>query len=240
MKVLILAGGLGTRLGKLTENIPKPLIEVNGKPFLESLLHYYKKQGFTDFILAIGHHSEKIEKYFGNGSKWDVNIKYSKEETPLGTGGAIKLAEDLIDDDVLVCNGDSFLDIDFKKLIEQHKEKNADFTMALVEAPNHKDNELTLLDENDKIIKILKRETEENNKYRLKNKAYINSGVYLINKKVLDLIPEGKVSLEHDIFPLIIEKVNSYGKKFDNVPFIDIGTPDRYEKSHEVLRESLE
>lgn len=124
MKVLILAGGRGTRLGELTKDTPKPMIEINGKPFLEYQINYLKQHKLTDIVLCVGYLHEQIIDYFGDGSKFGVKIQYSIEETPLGTGGAIKNAETLLeqDNEFVVINGDTFLELNYSQFLE-----NCDF-----------------------------------------------------------------------------------------------------------------
>ena len=124
MQVIILAGGRGKRLKPLTNSIPKVMIKINGSPFLEILLKFLKSKGFLDFILCVGYLSEVIEEYFENGSKLSVKIDYSKEKRFLGTAGAIKNANELLDEEFIVINGDTFVDLDFKKMIEFSRLKN--------------------------------------------------------------------------------------------------------------------
>ena len=126
MQTLILAGGLGTRLRGIVRDIPKVMVDIKGKPFLEYLIVQLKNYNLNDIILCTGHLKEKIENYFGNGNHLGVNIVYSEEPKPLGTGGAIKLAENLVkSNDFIVMNGDSFFDIDLYKLINYHLNKKA-------------------------------------------------------------------------------------------------------------------
>jgi len=118
MQVLILCGGKGTRLRPLTKTIPKPMLEFGGKPFLEYLIEYYKKNDIKDFILAVGYLKEQIVEYFGNGKKFGVNIKYSFEEKPLGTGGAVYNAKKYLKGNFIVVNGDTFTDFEPKDLLK--------------------------------------------------------------------------------------------------------------------------
>ena len=122
MKALILAGGFGTRLGDITREIPKPMVSIVGKPFLEHQINFLKENGVTEVILAVHYMADKIKSYFGNGMRWGITITYSEEEFPLGTAGAIKNAEKYIGETFIVLNGDSYSHIDLKKLIDFHKE----------------------------------------------------------------------------------------------------------------------
>ena len=136
MKALILAGGFGTRLKEVAGDVPKPMVMIAGKPFLEHQLLYLKDQGIEDVIIAVYHMSNKIKSYFGDGSRWGLDITYSEEEYPLGTAGAIKKAEKYIGDTFLVLNGDSYSQIDIKKLLEFHKSKKSNFTISLTKSNN--------------------------------------------------------------------------------------------------------
>src|SRR3989338_4163835 len=115
MQAVVLCGGLGTRLRPLTEKVPKPMVELNGKPFLEHLVLFLKKQGFSEFLFLSSYHHEKIESHFGNGKKFGVNIAYSVEEKLLGTGGALLNAEQKLGEEFLLVNGDTFLPINFRE-----------------------------------------------------------------------------------------------------------------------------
>src|SRR3989344_320464 len=125
MQVVILAGGLGTRLGPITTTIPKPLVCVNDKPYLEYQIEYLKKFGFLDILLLVGHLGEKIESHFGNGEQFGVNIRYSYEKEQLGTAGGLKNAEPAITSDrFLLLYGDSFLPINLTELTDSFLESD--------------------------------------------------------------------------------------------------------------------
>ena len=196
MKTIILAGGLGTRLKEITENKPKVMVIIDNRPFLEYLILWLKRYQLTDVILCVGYLSEQIENYFENGNQWGVTISYSQEKNPLGTAGAIKLAEDFIkDDSFLVMNGDSFLDINLIELIKFHHQKKAISTIALTEVKNSRQYGRVEIDENSVITGFVEKGED--------TKSYIvNGGIYVFNKKIFDYIAKGKkVSLEKEIFP---------------------------------------
>src|SRR3989344_6786845 len=132
MQAVILVGGKGKRLGTVLEkmDLPKPMVPVLGKPFLEYLLSMLKKKGIKSFIFCTGHQADKIKEYFEDGSRFDVDIKYSHEEYPLFSGGALKMAEELLEDDFLVINGDNYHDIDFSALFSFHKNSGSSITIA--------------------------------------------------------------------------------------------------------------
>ena len=119
MQVVILAGGLGTRLRPITESVPKPMVEVHDRPFLSYQIDLFKSQGFTDFLILAGYLGEKIESYLGDGTRFGVHIEYSFETNGLqGTGGALKLVEDKLEDSFILVFGDSFLPIDYNSLVD--------------------------------------------------------------------------------------------------------------------------
>lgn len=217
MQVLILAGGLGSRLGKMVTEVPKPLLLVGERPFLEYQILQLRRYNLTNIILCIGYLGEKIRQYFEKGDRWDVNINYSEEKESLGTGGAIKLAERLVKDDhFLVLNGDSYFNIDLGELIGFHKRERALATLALLEIKKPERYGLVEIDKNYSIVDFKE-------KGQAAKSNLINGGIYVFERAVFDFIPPGKSSLERDLFPGLI------GKRFYGRPhtayFIDIGIP---------------
>ena len=225
-QAVILAGGLGTRLKPITETIPKPLVEINGKPFLEHLITYLNKFGIKKFVLCVGYLGNKIEEYFGNGEKWGIEIKYSYEKELLGTAGAIKNAEKLISsENFLVLNGDSYSQVDFNSLTEEHLASSPPITMVVSPASNPLEQELIKL-EGGKVVEFYRRNTNTHNEFLKKELIpKISAGIYIFNKSVLNLIPLGeKVSLEKEIFPSLKGKIkgfeyNGYFKDLANINF---------------------
>jgi len=220
MKTVILAGGRGQRLKSVVDDRPKPMAEINDRPFLEYLILQLKRWHLTDIILSIGYKGEIIKKHFGDGSKWSVSIQYSEEVEPLGTGGAIGHAKELIETDFfIVINGDSFLELDYSEFIRFHKTNNGIATIALTEV--------------DDVSRFGTVSFEEG--YRIKSfnekcsagRGYINGGIYCFQKEILDHIPERNVSLEREVFPKLLA-YGVYGFKTEGF-FMDIGTPESYE-----------
>ena len=228
MQVVILAGGLGKRLKPLTERVPKPMISINGRPFLEHQLKLLKKFNLTRGVLCLGHRAEVVESYFGSGSKWGFDIKYSIEEQLLGTGGALKRAEEYLEDSFLLLNGDTYLPIDYTHLISRFREMNRMGLMVVYGnqekiAPNN-----IALDRSNMVICYDKRKEE--------GLSYIDAGVMVLKKEVLELIPKNRVvSLEEEIFPELIrlKELWAYPTK---QRYHDIGTPERLSLIREVLR----
>ena len=221
MQLLILCGGLGTRLKPLTEETPKPMLRFNDKPFLEHLINYYSSQGIKDFILSVGYLKESIINYFGDGKKFNVNITYSKETSPLGTAGALYKAKKLLKSPFLVVNGDTFMEVDVKELIEQHKKKNALYTMCVKKTKRNQNTGCVVFDKKLKIKKFQSKEITDGN-------SFVNTGIYLLDKKIFKLMDKNPSSLEKDIFPKI--KEGFYAHQIKKGYLIDIGTFKTYNR----------
>lgn len=218
---IVLAGGLGTRLQKVVKELPKPMAKIGNKPFLEILLCYLREQNIKKVILSVGYKKEMIQNYFGD-SFCGLEILYSKEKTPLGTGGAIKKALRLVDEDfVFVFNGDTFFDVDLEKLKIFHQKNSADISIALKKMENFKRYGSVLV-ENDKIVKFNEKKFTQN--------GYINGGVYILRRDTL--------KIEEDVFSfeefLSTTDKKIYGLVCDGY-FIDIGIPQDYYKAQKDL-----
>jgi NDP-sugar pyrophosphorylase family protein len=227
-QAVILAGGKGTRLRPLTENIPKPMIDINGKPFLEYQILLLKKYGINDIILSVGYMKEKILGHFGDGSKLGVNITYSKEDKAMGTGGALKLAENKVDDEFFVVYGDSYLDLDYSDVMKFFKNKNK---LALVVVYDNKENtdvkNNIVLDKEDNVAEYNKDSDKGN---------FVDAGVLILKKEVLKMIEKDKeISLEKEIFPKLIRDKELIAYKSDK-RFYDMGTEERLGEVRLILR----
>jgi len=219
--VYILCGGLGKRLRKLSLNLPKPMIPVRGKPFLDILIDYMYSFGFRRFILGTGYKADIIRKYYTNNPKKNVSIVLSKESKPLGTGGAVKKAQKLIKSNIFfVLNGDSFCDFNPLIFLKFHKSKNSSLSILLRKINNGKDYGEVNFDKSFRILGF-------NEKNKKAKQCWINAGVYLFDRKAFNFMPVKKAfSLELDFFPQMIKnKIYGYTK---SGCFLDIGTPERY------------
>jgi len=231
MKAIILAGGFGTRLKTVSGEVPKPMVSVAGKPFLEHQITFLKEQGIKDIILAVHHMSDKIKSYFGTGLRWSVNITYSEEDVPLGTAGAIKNSQKYVDDTFVVLNGDSYSHVDIKDLLDFHRAKNSISTVCLTKSKNPS-NYGTVIIEGNKIVKFSEKSSQE-------NEALVNSGVYVLEPKIFDYIePNKNVSIEKDIFPKLAESGSLWGYQYEGY-FMDIGRPETYHKFKEDVLNTL-
>ncbi|MGB9725333.1 MAG: nucleotidyltransferase family protein [Fervidicoccaceae archaeon] len=224
MIALILAGGLGKRLKPYTDKVPKPMIEVGGKPILEWQVEWLKKYGIKNFIFLTGHLSEVIEKYFGNGDKWGVEIRYSKEEEPLGTAGAVKKAESFMkEEDFFLINGDIITNLNPFLLKESLDEKSLGI-VALV--PLKSPYGIVDLDEKGFILKFREKPIIEN--------YWINAGVLYFVSDVLKYFPS-KGNYETEVLPKLAEERKLKGFKFTNVYWKSIDSHKDLEEANEAL-----
>ena len=220
-EAIVLVGGKGTRLQSVVSDRPKPMAEVCGRPFLEWLLRYLKNQNIERVVLATGYKGEMVEAYFGNGDICGLDISYSQELKPAGTGGAIRLALSRVQSDhVIALNGDSLCPLDINRMYQLHLAQEADATLWLVEMEDCRRYGTVDLDISGKVRAFQEKSSEV-------QKGLINGGVYLFNKDLMkELIPNRPVSLEMEVFPKLVHR-NLFGV-IGNGPFIDIGTPESY------------
>ena len=226
--VVILAGGLGKRLHSVTGGAQKVLAKIGDKPFLEILIDYIASQGGKRFILCAGHGSEAVEAHFKDKYQ-DREIIISKEESPLGTGGAIKQgARHVKTDHFLAMNGDCFCVIDYNRFIDFHQQQKSKATLAVTLMPDARDYG-TIEISATKTIEAFKEKQPE------VREAFINTGTYCFERNVLSLVETpSKFSIEYDFFPHLVGK-GFYAFEVEN-RFIDIGTPERYTWAQEHLK----
>ncbi len=214
MKVVILAGGKGERLRPLTEKIPKPMVKVGQYPMIEHIIRKLKAFSLTDIIITLGYKGEVIKRYFKDGDRFGVNIKYSDEPFPLGTAGAVKNCESMIGGDFLVVSGDAFFDFDFDAFTEFHFDKGGLCTIAVKEVENVSRFGVVVTNDEGRIINFI--EKPERSKIKT-----VNMGVYAMKREVLDLIPDGFFDFGKDLFPTLCGKMFAY--KSDGY-WSDVGT----------------
>lgn len=222
---IILAGGFGTRLQSVVSDLPKPMAPINNEPFLNYQLNYLKHYGIKNVILSLGYLSEKIKAYYGSKFK-GLNIDYVVEETPLGTGGGIRLAlEKCTDDLALVLNGDSFFDVDLIKFHDLHIQNRSQISLALRKV-NNSARYGTIEKNKENLISSFKE------KSGIDHEGIINGGVYLIDKNLyLKKTPSAtNFSIEKDFFEKQLSNTLISGFEFDGY-FIDIGIPEDYLKA---------
>jgi NDP-sugar pyrophosphorylase family protein len=198
MQLVILCGGLATRLRPVTKKIPKSMIMIKDKPFLWHQLELVKKHNINNVILCIGYLGDQIKDYFRDGKEIGMNINYSEEKELLGTAGAIKNAESLLDEEFLIMNGDSYLMFDYMKIINYFK--NNDKLALMVIYKNNNNYDTSNVSINNDFIK------EYNRKTQSPDMIYIDSGLNIFKKEVLNLIPSNTKIMLDDIFEKLIEQ----------------------------------
>ena len=199
MQIALLAGGLATRLRPLTTEIPKSLVQIDGKPFLEYQLNFLKEGGIKDIVLCVGYLGEQVESHFGDGSRFGVTIKYSHEgKQLLGTAGALKNAERLLEDEFFVMYGDVYLFIDFNAVMSYFHQFNKMGLMLVYKNFNQYDTSNVVIDGN-----LVKRYSK---KRRTKDMVYIDYGTSILTKRALESFPPGKVYSLEQLFARMIQK----------------------------------
>ncbi|MCK5533690.1 NDP-sugar synthase [bacterium] len=224
MKALILIGGLGTRLRPLTCTTPKPMLPIINRPFLTYQIDLIKKYGIKEIIFCLAYLPSSFRKYFGNGEKFGVKIRYVVEKVALGTGGGVKNAHKFVDEPVIIFNGDVLTDINLGKLIAFHRQKKAKATISLVKVKDPTIYGLIKTDKKGKIKQFLEKPT-----WAEVTCNTINAGIYVFEPEVFDYIPRGvNYSLERGLFPLLLDKKEPFYGYVASDYWLDIGTNEKY------------
>ena len=236
MKVVIMAGGRGTRISELFPDIPKPLISIEGIPVLERELCSLRKQGFSDFIFTVSHMADKIINYFGDGEKLGVHIEYFVENEPLGNAGALLKIRDKLRGDFLLLNADSVFDVDFNRFVEYHKQKGGLVTLFTHPNSHPYDSGLIIANTDGEVERWLTKEDARPQWYQNR----VNAGLHIINESVLDKVDidvstigtevNGKM-VKVDLDRQILKPLCGTGKMFcyDSPEYVkDMGTPERF------------
>lgn len=220
---IVLAGGLGTRLKSVVSDVPKPMAMVGGKPFLTYIFDWLSYSNINRVILSVGYKWEIIEEQFGDKYK-SMDLIYSVEEYPLGTGGAISKAMKLSNsEDVFIINGDTFFDINLKVFFDWHKHYSFDMSIALKQMKNFDRYGTVCIDENNNIYDFLEKKP--------KIEGLINGGIYILNKDITELFPKTeKFSFEKDFLESVAINSKLGGLVLDSY-FIDIGVPEDFLKA---------
>ncbi len=223
-QAIILAGGLGTRLGDKSLNCPKPMQLVKNQPFLDNIIWNLKRHDIVEIILSIGYLAQNFRDYYGNGAKFGVQITYVEEKTPAGTGGALKNCSNFLDDYFILINGDTIFDVNYHDLVVTFpKGKLGHIALNFVEDTGRYGEVQT----NGIEITSFKEKTAI-------NRGFINSGVAIYDKNILDFIPLNNSSLEKDIFPKLLKNRLLSAKKYNSF-FLDIGIPESLEDAQELI-----
>jgi NDP-sugar pyrophosphorylase family protein len=238
-QALILAGGLGKRLRAAFDTGPKSMAPVGDRRFLEYLLVWLRSAGIKDLILCVGYRKNQIQSWLRDGSDWGLRIRYSEEKRLLGTAGALKQAEEMLStQNCLVINGDSFLDVDLRKMYRFHQRHDALATIAIARVRNSARYGTVQLDRSEKIVAFQEKRKNITTSGRSLSPAgmqLINGGVYLFQRRFFDSIPARRAtSLEKEIFPRLVGG-DLYGFVSCGY-FIDIGVPSDFERAQTELR----
>ena len=231
MQAVILAGGLGTRLRPLTEEIPKVMVSINGKPFLLYLLQLLKGQGVNDVVLCTGYLGQQVRNFFGNGKSLGVSLRYSEEkEKLLGTGGALKQAQDLLDDYFLVINGDTYLPVNYRDVERTFLKHNKKAIMVVYDNQEDTGVKNNVALDNDLMVARYDKKSPGS------GLEYVEAGVLVLQREALSLIPEtGPVSLEKGLYPALIQQ-REMATYVTRQRFYDIGTPKQQRVFEEFLQ----
>lgn len=221
MKAVILAGGKGRRLAPYTTVFPKPLMPIGDIPILEVVVRQLKHAGFDEIAVAVGYLAELLMAYFGDGSKWGLRIRYSREEQPLGTAGPLRLVQGL-DETFLAMNGDLLTNLDFRAMWEYHRSRGAIATMATFRRDVKIDLGVLDVDEGQWVRGYTEKPTFH---------YLVSTGIYLFEPAVLEYIPPG----ERLDMPDLVLRLLAAGQRVSSYPFqgmwLDIGRPDDYERA---------
>ncbi len=202
MKAVVMAGGEGSRLRPLTLGRPKPMVPVVNKPVMAHIIDLLKKHGITDIIVTLQYRAEDIQDHFGDGKSMGVNIQYTIEETPLGTAGSVKLAEEFLDEPFIVISGDALTDFDLTALMQFHKESGAMATLTLTRVSNPLEYGLVIIGEDGRV-----RQFQEKPSWGEVFSDTVNTGIYMLDPKIFQYMEKGQnYDWSQNIFPLMLEK----------------------------------
>lgn len=227
MKVIIIAGGQGTRIASVNNEIPKAMIPVDGKPVLEYQVELAKRYGLTDFIFVIGHLGSVIKDYFDDGSRWGVTITYYQEQAPMGTAGAMPQIARLLKEDFFMFYGDTVMDIALDKMLEFHQKHQSEATLFVHPNDHPYDSDIVEVDNDNRLIQLHIKPHPDG----FVSRNLVNASLFILSPRIIDYVPEGqKVNFEKHVFPkCLADGVRMYG--YVSAEYIkDMGTPDRYEK----------
>jgi D-glycero-alpha-D-manno-heptose 1-phosphate guanylyltransferase len=224
---VFLVGGMGTRLRSIIASTPKPLASIGSEAFLQLLVRQLRAQGIRRLVMCTGYGADQVEAEFSSGYKYDVEIAYSREATPLGTGGAVKLAQKHLEDaaDFLVLNGDSLVEMDFGEMLDYHRQCGGIASMAVRKVEDVARYGTVEMSPDGRVTAFVEKTGSA-------VPGMINAGVYVFNKEVFQHIPDGPASLEKDVFPSLLDG-GIYALEQHGL-FIDIGTPEDYARAQEL------
>lgn len=219
--VVLMAGGLGTRLRPLTDTTPKPMLHVGNKPILETIIEGFKQSGFTNFVLSVNYKKEIIQDYFQDGSAFDVSISYIEEEKRMGTAGALSLLNEKPSGPVFVMNGDLLTQVNFEQLLKFHQETNAVATMCVREYEYQIPYGVIEIDGQQ--LKSIKEKPV--------HRSFVNAGIYVLSPKAFDFIPKDEFYDMPDLFKLLMDVGENVSAFPIHEYWLDIGRMDDFERA---------
>ena len=231
MKAIIMAGGLGTRLRPLTNEIPKPMVPIIDRPVMSYIIELLKNHGFTDIAVTLNYKPKIITDYFEDGARLGVRLRYYIETTPLGTAGSVKNAADFLDDDFLIMSGDAFTDMDLSDFARYHFMKKAIFTLACKYCDDAKGFGVLESSPKGRVLRFVE-------KPEISVPGLINTGIYMVKRQVLDLIPDGFCDFGRDILPSLAAAEKLYAYKTDKY-WSDIGSLPSYYSTNYFVAKNL-
>jgi len=226
---IILCGGAGTRLRSVTGDGPKSMATVGGRPFLELLLRQLRRHGFQRVILAVGYRQDVIRAHFGERAL-GLDLAYSPEASPLGTGGALRNAADLVRSDIaLIMNGDSYMDVNLSELVAEHRSAQADLSLVVISPDGRGDCGSVYANQQGYVEQFAEKQSQS-------GAPYVNAGIYIVARSLLRDVPAAvPVSLEQELFPRWLQDGHRLKAFVSARRCIDIGTPDRYQSAQDIL-----
>jgi mannose-1-phosphate guanylyltransferase len=239
LQAVILAGGSGTRLRPLTSRVAKPVVTLVDRPFIVYMLDWLRRHGVSDVILCCGFGADGVRAVLGDGARHGVRLRYVAESEPLGTGGPLLLARDLLDERFIVCNGDILTDIDLSAQLAAHERSGAVATLALVAVADASAYGMVRCAPDGAVLEFVEKPTEAQ-AHAEQGAALISAGAYVLQRSVLELIAPGRqVSVEREVWPALIG-AGLYGHRAEGY-WLDIGTPERYlQGSFDIVAGALE
>ena len=234
MQALILAGGEGTRLRPLTSTVPKPVVPLVGRPFIAFMLDWLRTHDVDDVVMSCGHMAEGVRRVLGDGSAYGIRLRFVEEPRPLGTGGAVKFAEELLDERFLMLNGDVLTDLDLTAQLEQHERTGARATLALVGVEDPSAYGLVRTAPDAAVTEFVEKPSADEI-----DTNSISAGAYVLEREVLGMLRAGEpASIERDVFPRLVG--NGLYARVHDAYWLDIGTPERYlEATFDILEGRL-
>lgn len=221
-KIVLMAGGLGSRLKEISADTPKPMLNIGGKPILETIINQFNSSGYKNFYISVNHMADQITNYFENGEKFDVHIDYLHENKRMGTAGCLSLIENVTEEPIFLMNGDILTNVNFEEMMNQHISNNNEITIASITRENVIPYGVIQYDGN-KVTKIAEK---PNYKY------IVSAGLYILNSNLIKEIPKDEYYDITSLFDKLLSENRKIGIYDINDYWIDIGHPEDFYKAH--------